>query len=73
MSSMEAADYGRSADFQSAAFHMSSLNLWSGGPPQFEAWFTHPEPADRRASEITFAGGSLRFDAPFTGFTFPSA
>jgi AraC-like DNA-binding protein len=63
-----------SADYQSAAFHISSIHAWSGtSPPEFEAWFTHNRPADIREYERTFPGATLRFDAPFNGFTFARA
>ncbi|HKP56056.1 MAG TPA: AraC family transcriptional regulator [Polyangiales bacterium] len=63
-----------SADFQSAAFHISSLNLWSQPfQPEFEVWFMHPEPPDRTQYELTFPGGVFHFEAPFNGFTTPSS
>ena len=57
-------------DFQSAAFHMVLRHNWSGPFPSFEAWFPHARPADITEYERTFVGGTLHFDAPFTGFTF---
>jgi len=58
-----------SADFQSAAFFVSGIQIW---PPNFEAeyeaWFAHPQPDDTREYEITFPRGRLRFSAPFNGF-----
>jgi AraC-like DNA-binding protein len=57
------------ADFQSGAFHISASHFWPRGvTPEFEAWFTHPRPAQIEAYERTFPGGKLRFDAPFNGF-----
>jgi AraC-like DNA-binding protein len=61
------------ADFQSAAFHISSLHFWpEHDRPSFQVWFTHPEPPDRREYELTFPGGTFRFDAPFNGFVGPA-
>jgi AraC-like DNA-binding protein len=61
-----------SADFQSGAFHISASQIWSlATPPEFEVWFTHPEPADRREYELTFPGGVFRFGAPVNGFSTP--
>ncbi|HEX4351366.1 MAG TPA: AraC family transcriptional regulator [Polyangiales bacterium] len=61
-----------SADFQSAAFHISSMHFWpSPQAPVFEAHFTHRQPDDIREYERTFPGARLRFDALFNGFTFP--
>jgi AraC-like DNA-binding protein len=61
------------ADFQSAAFHISSQHFFEwDGPIEYEVWFTHPEPPDRREYERTFEGGVFRFDAPFNGFSVPA-
>ena len=60
-----------SADFQSGAFHVSATHFWTDDEPaRFEAWFTHPEPADTREYALTFPGAPIRFDAPFNGFAF---
>jgi AraC-like DNA-binding protein len=60
------------ADFQSGAFHICSTFSWSdSNPPVYEAWFTHSRPEDVSEYELTFRGATLRFDAPFNGFTFP--
>ncbi|HKU44160.1 MAG TPA: AraC family transcriptional regulator ligand-binding domain-containing protein, partial [Polyangiales bacterium] len=63
-----------SADFQSAAFHICTRQ---NGPvpdnPDFEVWFMHAAPEDRREYELTFEGGVFRFDAPFNGFSLPSS
>lgn len=60
------------ADFQSGAFHVSSMHAWPNEkPPVYEAWFTHNRPDDVRAYQELFPGANLRFAAPFNGFTFP--
>jgi AraC-like DNA-binding protein len=59
-------------DFQSAAFHVWLKHNWSGTNPGFEVWFPHPRPSDITEYERTFEGGTLHFDASFTGFTFPA-
>jgi AraC-like DNA-binding protein len=62
-----------SADFQSAAFHISASQIWAAPvPPEFEVWFTHPAPQDRTEYELTFPGGAFRFEAPVNGFVVPS-
>jgi AraC-like DNA-binding protein len=62
-----------SADFQSAAFHVSAMRFWPFQNPEFEVWFTHAAPANSLEYERTFPGARrLRFEAPFNGFTFPS-
>jgi AraC-like DNA-binding protein len=59
------------ADFQSAAFYIASRRLWPSAPAAaYEAWFSHPRPARTDEYERTFAGGTLRFEAPFNGFIF---
>ncbi len=59
------------ADFQSGAFHVSSLRLRPPGfDPAYEVWFTHPLPPSTEQYQLTFVGGKLRFDAPFNGFAF---
>jgi AraC-like DNA-binding protein len=61
-----------SADFQSAAFHISGSHWWPPNlNPIYEVYFAHPRPPDVREYELTFVGGKLRFDAPFSGFVFP--
>jgi AraC-like DNA-binding protein len=60
------------ADFQSAAFHISGMNLWPEGfDPTFQVWFTHPEPANIDEYARTFAGGSMHFAKPWSGFVVP--
>jgi AraC-like DNA-binding protein len=61
-----------SADFQSAAFHVSASHWWPANfQPSYEVWFMHARPADVREYERTFVDARLRFDAPFCGFVFP--
>ena len=62
-----------SADFQSAAFHVSGMHFWPAHEfaPEFEAWFSHRQPDDVSEYERTFPGGVLRFEAPFNGFAVP--
>jgi AraC-like DNA-binding protein len=61
------------ADFQSAAFHISSQHFWASHEPlEYEVWFTHPEPADPHEYALTFPGAVFRFEAPFNGFTTPA-
>jgi AraC-like DNA-binding protein len=61
------------ADFQSAAFHISSQHFWESQEElDYEVWFTHPEPQNRREYELTFPGAVFRFGAPFSGFTAPA-
>ncbi|MET0384516.1 MAG: AraC family transcriptional regulator ligand-binding domain-containing protein [Polyangiales bacterium] len=59
------------ADFQSAAFYVSALQRASNIiDPEYEAWFTHPQPANVTEYERTFSPGRVRFSAPFNGFVF---
>ena len=58
------------ADFQCAAFYVSTLQRGLVVDPSCEACFTHAAPADRTEYERTFAPGQLRFRAPFSGFVF---
>jgi len=60
------------ADFQSGAFHVSGMYLWPPDfAPTFQVWFTHPEPAITEQYFETFAGGSLHFGKPWSGFVVP--
>jgi hypothetical protein len=60
------------ADFQSGAFHISGTNLWPPAfEPTFQVWFTHPKPANIDEYARTFAGGSMHFDKPWSGFVVP--
>jgi AraC-like DNA-binding protein len=61
-------------DFQSAAFHISGSYFRPSGSlsPDFEVWFTHARPASTDEYERTFAECTIRFDAPFNGFVFPT-
>ncbi|MET0389172.1 MAG: AraC family transcriptional regulator ligand-binding domain-containing protein [Polyangiales bacterium] len=62
------------ADFQSGAFHVSASRYWSStSHPDFEAWFTHPQPDDISEYERTFSQCTLRFGAAFNGFVFNRA
>lgn len=62
------------ADFQSAAFHISSQHFFDPSVPlEYVVFFMHPEPADRSEYERTFQGAVFRFDAPFNGFSVPAA
>lgn len=60
------------ADFQSGAFHISGTYLWPPNfSPTFQVWFTHPQPASTDEYERTFAGGTLCFAKPWSGFVVP--
>lgn len=60
------------SDFQSAAFHVSGMNLWQPGmKPVFQVWFTHPAPLDAREYVATFQPGSVHFSKPWSGFVLP--
>ncbi|HET8934894.1 MAG TPA: AraC family transcriptional regulator [Polyangiales bacterium] len=60
------------ADFQSGAFHISGTYLWPPDfSPTFEVWFTHPQPANTDEYERTFAGGTMHFAKPWSGFIVP--
>lgn len=62
-----------SADFQSAAFHISATRFWPIQNPEYEVWFNHAAPASLTEYERTYPGAQrLRFEAPFDGFAFPS-
>jgi AraC-like DNA-binding protein len=60
------------ADFQSAAFHVSSRFFW---PPSsglnFSVNFMHARPANVAEYERTFGLCALNFEAPWTGFSIP--
>jgi len=59
------------ADFQSAAFHITSSYRRPRDPDvEFEVLFTHAQPERTGEYERTFAPGKLRFGAPFNGFVF---
>jgi AraC-like DNA-binding protein len=61
------------ADFQSAAFHISSQHFFESSEPlEYEVWFSHPAPLDRTEYERTFENAVFRFDAPFNGFSVPA-
>src|SRR5262245_21145169 len=63
-----------SADFQSAALHIGGSYLWAPNfAPDYEVWFSHPQPDDVSEYERTFVGGKLCFGAPVNGFVCPSA
>jgi AraC-like DNA-binding protein len=58
-------------DFQSAAFYVATLQRADNIiDPDYEAWFTHPQPAGIEEYTRTFAPGRVRFSAPFNGFVF---
>jgi AraC-like DNA-binding protein len=58
-------------DFQSAAFYVATLQRAEHiVDPDYEAWFTHPQPAEVEEYRHTFAPGRVRFSAPFNGFVF---
>lgn len=60
------------ADFQSGAFHISGTYLWpSDFKPTFQVWFSHAQPANTEQYQLTFAGGSLCFGKPWSGFVIP--
>jgi AraC-like DNA-binding protein len=62
------------ADFQSGAFHVAGLHRRQPQDvAEFEVLFTHPRPERVDEYERTFERGTLRFDAPFTGFAFDAA
>jgi AraC-like DNA-binding protein len=62
------------ADFQSAAFHVSGINVWQPGfHPTFEAWFTHAAPENTEEYLKTFAPGTVHFNKPWNGFVVPRA
>jgi AraC-like DNA-binding protein len=63
------------ADFQSAAFHVCSLFLWpkDGSLPEYEAFFMHAEPRNTDEYAVSFPSGSVRFSAPWNGFSIPRA
>mgnify|MGYP003471646392 CR=1 FL=1 len=56
------------ADFQAAAFYVSTLQRGHSIDPAMEVRFTHAEPADTSEYQRTFAPGRLCFDAPWSGF-----
>jgi AraC-like DNA-binding protein len=61
------------ADFQSAAFFVSASHFWpEGAVPEYEVWFTHPEPDDMSEYARTFVGATMRFSSPFNAFVFAS-
>lgn len=63
-----------SADFQSAALHIGGSYLWAPNfAPDYEVWFSHPQPEDVSEYERTFVGGKLCFGAPVNGFVCPSS
>jgi AraC-like DNA-binding protein len=60
------------ADFQSAAFHVSSRFFWPvNSVPQLSVSFMHPRPDNIEEYERTFGSCSLHFQAPWSGFTLP--
>ena len=62
-----------SADFQSAAFHVSGSHIWAPSfDTQYEVWFKHAAPASLTEYERTFVNGTLRFEATSNGFVVPS-
>ena len=60
-----------SADFQSAAFHISAQHFWETEMLEYEVWFAHAEPIDTQEYLQTFGGGTVRFGAPWNGFVVP--
>jgi len=58
------------ADFQVAAFYVTTLQRGHTMDPNFEVRFTHSMPADLDEYQRTFAPGQLCFDAPWSGFVF---
>lgn len=58
------------ADFQASALHSAHLKQHLGDMPGLEWSFPHPRPADVTEYELTFTGASLRFDAPYLGYSF---
>jgi AraC-like DNA-binding protein len=60
------------ADFQSAAFHVSSRFFWpKDSVPQLTVSFMHPRPSTIEEYERTFGSCTLQFQAPWSGFTLP--
>jgi AraC-like DNA-binding protein len=60
------------ADFQSAAFHVSSRFLWPpSSVPNFTVSFMHARPENVQEYERTFGPCALHFEAPWSGFTIP--
>lgn len=60
-------------DFQSAAFHVgSAYRRPVTAVEDLDVYFMHAAPEDTREYEKTFAGGRLRFSAPFNGFVLPA-
>ena len=60
------------ADFQSAAFHISSRFFWPpSSVPHFSISFMHSRPENVDEYERTFGQCTLIFDAPWSGFTIP--
>ena len=56
-------------DFQSAAFYITTLHHRADTiDPDYEAWFTHPQPQSIAEYQRTFAPGRVRFNAAFNGF-----
>lgn len=60
-----------SVDFLLAAIHYGRMHVRPCiAKLAFEVWFSYSRPRCTEEYERTFAPGTLRFDAPFNGFTF---
>ncbi|MDD9942866.1 MAG: AraC family transcriptional regulator ligand-binding domain-containing protein [Myxococcales bacterium] len=61
------------ADYQSAAFYVSSFRLCAHlATAEVEVWFTHSSPELTEEYARTFDGRAIVFGAPFNGFAFPT-
>jgi AraC-like DNA-binding protein len=60
-------------DFLMSAIYTSHMRMLLHDAPEFECWFTYPEPSTVVEYERTFGAAKLRFVAPFAGYAFDSA
>lgn len=57
-------------EFGLSSFFTNCVQPLLGNPPNLEIWFMRSAPLDRSEHGRTFAGASIRFGAPWSGFRF---
>jgi len=61
------------SDFQLGGLYRTHLRAWLGDSrSELEIWLPTPRPGNMAEYELTFEQATLRFEAPFSGYTFPA-
>jgi len=58
------------SDFTLSAWYSMHIKVQLSEAPAVEVWFAHPAPDDLEPYHRVFAPATLRFDAPYFGFSF---